>query len=127
MAFESPVSKGISTWWSDCYGECPRMFYHVFAAVPEWAPNAENHILYSEGILKNVEYGNQKVVYTATKTNDNEYLRLAFNPSSITLNGNKIPLTKKLNKEGFTLRNLENGDFAVSIKRASAGKVIIEK
>jgi hypothetical protein len=127
MAFESPVSKGISTWWSDCYGECPRMFYHVFAAIPEWAPAAENHILYSEGILKNVEYGNQKVVYTATKTNDTEYLRLAFKPSVITLNGNKIPLTKKLNKEGFTLRNLENGDFAVAIKRASAGKVIIEK
>ena len=35
MAFESPVSKGISTWWSDCYGECPRMFYDVFAAIPE--------------------------------------------------------------------------------------------
>jgi hypothetical protein len=127
MAFESPVSKGISTWWSDCYGECPRMFYHVFAAVPEWAPTAENHILYSEGILKNVEYVNQKVVYTGTKSNDTEYLRLAFKPSSITLNGNKISLTKKLNKEGFTLRNLGNGDFAVAIKRASAGKVIIEK
>jgi hypothetical protein len=127
MAFESPVSKGISTWWSDCYGECPRMFYHVFAAVPEWAPAAENHILYSEGILKNVEYGNQKVVYTATKTNDTEYLRLAFKPSSITLNGNKIPLSKKLNKEGFTLRNLGNGDYAVAIKRVSTGKVIIEK
>jgi len=127
MAFESPVSKGISTWWSDCYGECPRMFYHVFAAVPEWAPAAENHILYSEGILKNVEYGKQKVVYTATKINDTEYLRLAFKPSVITLNGNKIPLTKKLNKEGFTLRNLENGDFAIAIKRVSAGKVIIEK
>jgi len=127
MAFESPVSKGISTWWSDCYGECPRMFYHVFAAVPEWAPATENHILYSEGILKNVEYGNQKVVYTATKTNDTEYLRLAFKPSVITLNGNKIPLTKKLEKEGFTLRNLENGDFAITIKRVSAGKIIIEK
>ncbi len=127
MAFESPVSKGISTWWSDCYGECPRMFYHVFAAVPEWAPAAENHILYSEGILKNVEYGIQKVVYTATKTNDTEYLRLAFKPSVITLNGNKIPLTKKLEKEGFTLKNLGNGDYAVAIKRASAGKVIIEK
>ena len=23
MAFESPLSKGINSWWSDCYGECP--------------------------------------------------------------------------------------------------------
>lgn len=127
MAFESPVSKGISTWWSDCYGECPRMFYHVFAAIPDWAPTAENHILYSEGILKNVEYGNQKVVYTATKSNDTEYLRLAFKPSVITLNRNKIPLTKKLEKEGFTLKNLGNGDYAVAIKHTNAGKIIIEK
>ena len=34
FAFESPVSKGIQSWWSDCYGECPRMFYQAFAAVP---------------------------------------------------------------------------------------------
>ena len=33
QATESPVSikKPISNWWSDCYGECPRMFYHAFA------------------------------------------------------------------------------------------------
>ncbi len=37
-AFESPVSKDISNWWSDCYGECARMFYGAFAGVPEWAP-----------------------------------------------------------------------------------------
>ena len=34
-AFESPLSKGILSWWSDSYGECPRMFYHAFAAMPE--------------------------------------------------------------------------------------------
>lgn len=124
QAIESPLST-IDTWWSDCYGECPRMFYHAFAAVPEWAPAAENHILYSEGVLKDVIYGKQNVTYTATKTNDTEYLRLAFKPSSVTLNGNKIPLTKKLNKEGFTLRNLGNDDYAVTIKRASAGTVVI--
>ena len=56
QAFESPVSKDVPSWWSDCYGECPRMFYHAFAAVPEWAPPGENHILYSEGVLKDVSY-----------------------------------------------------------------------
>jgi hypothetical protein len=126
MAFESPVSKGISTWWSDCYGECPRMFYHAFAAIPEWAPTAENHILYSEGILKNVEYGNKKVIYTATKNIDTEYLRLAFKPSAVTLNGKKIPLSEDLTKEGFSLRKLENGDFAVKVRHNNAGKVVIK-
>ena len=126
MAFESPVSKGISTWWSDCYGECPRMFYHVFAAIPEWAPPAENHILYSEGILKNVEYSNQRIIYTATKNVDTEYLRLTFKPSAVTLNGKKLPISDNLTSEGFSLRKLENGDFAIKVKHNNAGKVVIE-
>ena len=126
MAFESPVSKGISTWWSDCYGECPRMFYHVFAAIPEWAPAAENHILYSEGILKNVEYSNQRIIYTATKNVDTEYLRLTFKPSAVTLNGKKLPISDNLTSEGFSLRKLENGDFAIKVKHNNAGKVVIE-
>ncbi|MEO6961440.1 MAG: hypothetical protein ABIY90_05700, partial [Puia sp.] len=29
LAFESPLSKGVTSWWSDCYGEGPRMFYHA--------------------------------------------------------------------------------------------------
>jgi len=128
-AFESPVSKkGIaSNWWSDCYGECTRMFYHVFAAVPEWAPPGENHILYSEGVLQKVSYGDKKVVYTATDNAGIEYLRLAFEPTEITVNGIKISLRSDLSKEGYTLKDLENGDYAVSIKRMQAGDVIVSK
>ena len=125
-AFESPVSKGINTWWSDCYGECPRMFYQAFAGVPEWAPPGENHILYSEGILKDVSYKANKVGYTATNNNGPEYFRLAFKPASITVNGAKLPLLNHLDKEGYTLKNLGRGDYAVTINRDKAGKVVIE-
>ena len=89
--FESPLSKGISSWWSDCYGEGPRMFYHALAAIPEWAPPGENHILYSKGILKDVSYQAQKIQYTATDKAGIEYFRLAFKPVKITLNGIEIP------------------------------------
>ena len=126
LAIESPLST-IDTWWSDCYGECPRMFYQAFAGVPEWAPPAENHILYSEGILKDVEYGYKKVSYTATKTRDIEYLRLAFKPKTITLNGIKLLLIAKADKEGYTLKSLGNGDYAVTINRTKAGRVVIER
>jgi O-glycosyl hydrolase len=125
MAFESPVSKGISSWWSDCYGECPRMFYHAFAGIPEWAPPAENHILYSEGILKNVRYEKQNIQYIATKANDVEYLRLAFKPKTITLNGTKLLLSDKKVKECYTLKGLGNGDYAVTIRHTKAGKVVV--
>jgi hypothetical protein len=126
MAFESPVSKGIASWWSDCYGECPRMFYQAFAGIPEFAPPTENHILYSEGILIDVSYGNNKVSYTTTNNSGLEYLRLSFKPKTIRINDNKLTLLSKLNKEGYSLKSLGNGDYSVTIKRSGTGKVVIE-
>jgi hypothetical protein len=127
-ALESPVSKPLiaSNWYSDEYGECPRMFYHAFAAVPEWAPPRENHILYSEAILKNVSYGDKKVEYYATVNSGVEYLRLAFRPAEITLNGVRLSQRTDPDRQGYTLRDLGNGDFAVNIRRMQWGNVNIK-
>lgn len=125
MAFESPLSKGISNWWSDCYGEGPRMFYHAFAGIPDWAPPGEDHILYSEGVLRNVSYASKKIQYTATGPDGIEFLRLSFKPATITVNGTAVSLGKDIAKAGYTLRDLGNGDYSVQIKRSKAGKVLI--
>jgi hypothetical protein len=124
-AFESPVSKDISNWWSDCYGECPRMFYPAFAGVPEWAPPGQNHILYSAGVLKNVSYAAKEIHYTPTDGAGTEYLRLAFRPSSITVHGAELSLRSDLSSEGYTVRSLGHGDFAVNIRRMHTGEVIV--
>lgn len=125
QAFESPVSKDISNWWSDCYGECPRMFYPAFAAIPEWAPPGENHILYSEGVLKDVSYNAKNVQYTATDPAGSEYLRLNFRPATIQVNGAGLSLNSDPKKEGYALRGLRNGDYAVTITRTRSGRVEI--
>jgi hypothetical protein len=124
-AFESPVSKDISNWWSDCYGECPRMFYPAFAGVPEWAPPGENHILYSDAVLKDVSYAPKKVQYTSTQRAGTEYLRLAFRPSRITLADVGLSLRRDLDAKGYTLRSLGEGDYAVNIRRMEGGQVVI--
>ncbi len=115
-ATESPYSLNIATWWSDCYGECPRMFYHAFAAVPEWAPPGEDHILYSEGILTDVAYRPGEVRYTARDAIGTEYLRLSYKPTAVTLNNS--PLSWKE-------RPLDNGDYAVTILHQQAGQIRI--
>ena len=125
QALESPVSKDISNWWSDCYGECPRMFYPAFAAIPEWAPPGENHILYSEGVLKDVSYNAKNVQYTAADPAGSEYLRLNFRPATIQVNGAGLSLNSDPKKEGYALRGLGNGDFAVHITRTRSGRVEI--
>jgi len=125
LAFESPVSKGVSSWWSDCYGECPRMFYQAFAGVPEWAPPHEDHILYSEGILKNVQYAEKQVKYTATAENGIEYIRLSFMPDRVTINGKKTSGAKNLNLDTYLLKKLGKGDYALTIKHSKPCDVMI--
>ena len=124
-AFESPLSKHISNWWSDCYGECPRMFYPAFAGVPEWAPTGENHILYSDAVLKDVSYAPKMVRYTSTQKAGTEYLRLAFRPARITLEGARLPLRPDLDAAGYTLRRLADEDYAVNIRRLRGGRVVM--
>jgi hypothetical protein len=125
MAFESPVSKGILSWWSDCYGECPRMFYHAFAGMPQLAPPGEDHILYSEIILKDISYGDKKIRYTATTANGVEYLRLSFKPSKVTIEGRKIPGEVENVTERYILRKIGGGDFSLIVKHEKPGDIVI--
>lgn len=125
IATESPLSKDISNWWSDCYGEGPRMFYHALAAVPEWAPPAESHILYSTAVLKQVAYGSSRISYSATGGKGREYLRLAFEPGHITLNGDPIMKQSVPGKQGYTARKLTNEGWAIVINRLKAGSIVI--
>ena len=126
QAFESPVSKNIATWWSDTYGECPRMFYAAFAGVPEWAPPGENHLLYSRDGIKTVAYAPKRVEYTPAEPEGTEYLRLSFHPRTITAGGKALSRRNGLNSEGYSVRELGNGDCAVTIRRQRPGTVIVE-
>ena len=127
MAFESPLSKGILSWWSDCYGECPRMFYQAFAGIPEWAPPHENHILYSEGILTNVQYTNGQVKYSATTAAGTEYLRLAYKPTQITVDGVAISESPDNRPDNYKLRSLGNGDYSLIVRHKRAGNILISE
>jgi hypothetical protein len=118
-------TNNVGYWWSDVYGEGPMMFFYGFKAVPEWAPPSENHILYSLSVLRTVSYSTGRVQYTPTNSAGIEYLRLAFIPTDITVNGVSLPLRFDLNTAGYTLRDLGNGDYAVNIRRASDGTVIV--
>jgi hypothetical protein len=125
MAFESPVSKGILSWWSDCYGECPRMFYQAFAGIPELGPSHENHILYSEGILRDVHYNEGEVKYSTCVGNGKEYLRLAFRPALIKVNGTEIFERKVSDTDYYNLRKLGQGDYALTVRHTDPGEIEI--
>jgi hypothetical protein len=125
MVFESPFSKGILSWYSDSYGECPRMFYQAFAGMPELAPPHENHILYSEGILRNVHYAPEQIEYTATGERATEYIRLSFKPGVVTLNGRMIHENRDLEPDSYMIANLGKGDYFLKIRHTPTGTVKI--
>ena len=128
QAVESPVSKPFiaSNWWSDEYGEGPRMFYHVFAAIPEWAPPGQNHILYSAGVLVNVQYCDHKIQYASTDNDGTEFLRVAFKPGRVTINGKSVAADADMPGERCVIKELGNGDYAITVHRSHAGIVIVE-
>jgi hypothetical protein len=100
------------------------MFYHVFAAIPEWAPPGKDHILYSEGILREVSYAVNSVNYVATMQGT-EYLRLSFKPSRVTVNGELISKSRDLIPDTWQLTSLGKGDFALTISHSKSGEVAI--
>jgi hypothetical protein len=92
------------------------MFYHAMAAVPEWAPENEDHILYATGLLKDVAYENNSIRYIATDGSGKEYIKTTFKPSLVTINGKKA---------AYSVRNVQGGGYEVIIKRSGNGQVVI--
>lgn len=125
LAFESPVSKDIASWWSDTYGEGPRMFYHALAGVPEWAPRGENHLLYSPGVIKRISYAAKRVVYVPADAAGTEYLRLSFLPAKVTVGRSALFRQSDFNAEGYTVRAIGGGDYTVRITHRRPGSVVV--
>ena len=118
-------TTSVGYWFGDIYAEAPRMYFHGFKAAPEWAPPGENHILYAKSVLKNVAYTSGSVRYTAASAAGTEYLRLAFLPDTVTINGRSLPLRSDLNAEGYVVSALGGGDYSVKIRRAQSGDVYL--
>jgi hypothetical protein len=97
---DAPTAS-VGCWWSDCYGEAPRMYYYGMSAVPEWAPPGENHLLHSSSVVKSVTYTSNSVSYTTFDNGSTETLRLAFTPGSVWVNGASLPGRSDLSQAGW--------------------------
>ena len=118
-------TDSVGFWWGDIYGEGPRMFFYGFKAVPEWAPPRESHILYSGSVLRDVAYSDYRVEYRAQDPAGVEYLRLAFLPQEVTVNGASLPSSSDSSADGYMLTDLGGGDYAVTIRRSEPGDVVV--
>jgi hypothetical protein len=111
-----------SFWFSDGYGDYIRHFMAGLAAVPEWAPAGEDHLLGSSSVVTDVAYAPGAVRYQTFDDVGEEVLRLSFAPTKVSAEGRRLDETSR--GAGFTfdpktgiLRVRREGSRAVIVVR----------
>jgi hypothetical protein len=94
----------------------------------EFGPNRENHIVRSTSVVKEVSYDKGRIAYSTydAPPGTEEVLRLAFTPTSIQTDGQRLKQRKDLDANGYTIETLSNGDCIVTVRHDRHTRVAIE-
>lgn len=122
VAWVGPTWPG--SWWSDGYADFIKHYFDGIAAIPEWAPARENHVLKSTSAIKNIVYADNSIKFKTFDNNGNVTLRLKSKPKSITIGGKNIAVSQNAAKEAYELRAIGK-DFAVTINYTSGNDIAI--
>jgi Concanavalin A-like lectin/glucanases superfamily/Bacterial Ig domain len=109
-------------WFTDGYGDYVRHFVTGMAAVPEWSPFNQTHLLRTSSVIKNISYGTNSVNYTTFDGTATEVLHVNFNPVTITANGVPLPQRSDLSQPGWTL---DVNTKALRIYHVGATQIVI--
>ena len=112
-------------WFSDGYGDYIRHFVVAMAAVPEWAPPRENHLLRSTSMVSHVEYAAERVAWTTFDRDATETLRLVSRPVAVTAGGVVLSERESLDSEGYVVQPLASGDAVVRVRHTIPGEVVV--
>jgi hypothetical protein len=104
-------------WFSDGYGDYIRHFLVAMAAVPEWAPAREDHVLRSSSIVTRVAYGD--VIAYSTFDAATDVLRVRARPARIEAGGAVLEERADLgDRDGYTIAPL-GADWVVRVRHAA--------
>jgi hypothetical protein len=113
------------TWWSDGYGDYIRHFLEGLAAIPEWAPADENHLLRSTSVVQEIQYGLDAITYRTFDAAGRERLRLTTRPTSVKVDSRALPQAKTAGAAGWFWRALPQGGGVLEINRSAGRQVAI--
>lgn len=115
-----------TAWFSDGYGDYIRHFMEGLAAIPEWAPADEDHLLKSTSVVKKISYKLNSIEYTTFDNLATEVLRITSKPKSIFVNGKKIGERKNLKKDAWIWEALDKGGI-LRIRHDEGSNIVIIK
>ena len=114
-------------WFSDGYGDYLRSFNWAMAAIPEFAPKRQSHLLGSSSVVQKVGYGRAGVSYRTFDPRAVEVLRLAYRPGVVRAGGRALLLVDELAGDGYTVKPLGGGDYVVRVRHDHARTVLVSR
>jgi hypothetical protein len=94
-------------WFTDGYFDYVPHFLDGMAALPEMAPDDEDHMLRSASVIQQILYQPNLVSYCCYDGSGCQRLRLSFQPSDIIADDKPLPKKQNLDEEpGWTLGNM---------------------
>lgn len=114
-----------SYWFDDGYGDHIRNYLWAMGAIPEFAPDGENHLLRSSSVVTDVEYGPKRIHYRTFDAAAVETLRTNFRPSKVVADGKPLSPGSSENRDAFTVKPMLNGDFIVRVRHQNAKSIDI--
>jgi hypothetical protein len=112
-------------WFSDGYSDYLRHFNWVMGAIPELAPVDEDHLLHSSTVVQRVQYGDRSLRYRSFDRDGSEVLRLTYKPSRVIAGSRTLLERGEPTEEGYTVKRLPDGGYAVRIRRTQSTEVEI--
>ncbi len=123
--FVSVGPHWMRAWFSDGYADYIKHFIDGLAAVPEWAPAGEDHLLSSTSIVQKISYQEKEIAYSTFHPQSTEVLRLAGMPKKVTVDGQALARVDQLSEgEGWQWEKLKQGGV-LRIKHLNGRKVQI--
>ncbi len=124
---KTSVDEGTGYWFSDGYGDYMRHFQRGMAAVPEWAPADEDHLLGSTSVVRSIRYGEREITYITFDRRSREVLRLRREPAAV--RAGKLGLARAkvlgIGQQGYSVEPMRQGGFVVRIEHHGSGGVTI--
>lgn len=106
-----------------------RQVMELLAWQPEtFGARRENHIMRSSSVITLVQYGQGRIRYSTYDAPHpcQEVLRLAFSPRLVTAAGKPLEKKADLNRNGYTVTRLADGDYIVIVRHDECRDVVIE-
>jgi hypothetical protein len=123
VAVGEDASEGY--WFSDGYADYVRHFLIAMAAVPEWAPRAEDHIVRSTSLVTRVDYALGRLSWSTFDHDATETLHLAAPPVAVLVGGKRVSARATLAGEGYTTRALASGGVVLRVRHGASPDVAV--